>query len=144
MWYSQKDNRWSNTRIGSSSETFHNAGCLITSLANLDTYLHNSIGRTPLQIMNILLVDGAINSDGMLDLNAGAKALNMSYNKLYEKPDMVCIAETNAYANVAPQHFFVLNPYNSKIIDPLDLNPDWKIKPEKYNIVSYRVLKYGV
>jgi hypothetical protein len=144
--YSQKDKRWGNTTIGLSGITFEKAGCLLCSIATLDGILHGGIGRTPLEIMNIFLVAGSILKDGRLNMQSASRALNMKYEYLTKKPQGICIAETDFYKKLGvPQHFFILDPHNSKIIDPLDTPEviNWKTKPAPYNIVSFRRLFYG-
>jgi len=146
MWYSQKDERWAKTRIGNSNTTFEQSGCLLTTLSNLDAVYHGGIGRTPLEIMNILLLSGAMNKNGEVDLNKAAQALNMKYKYSTAKPKDICMAETNYYLKDygVPQHFFLVNPATSEVIDPLD-QPDkigWKKKPQGYKIISWRLLKY--
>jgi hypothetical protein len=144
MFYSQNDTNWKNIKIGLSDTTFGASGCLLTSIANRDITLHNDIGRNPVQIMNILLTAGAINRDGGVDMSKAAKALYMQYKYTTDKPSGICIAETNAYSSHGiPQHFFLLNALNSKIIDPIDIHPEWKLKPDNYGIVSYRELWYA-
>lgn len=142
-FYSQKDLRWNSKKIGLSNISFGEAGCLLTSLANHDAILHGGIGRTPLQIMDIFMTAGAIDPNGMTTVEVGVKALNMKYLYSKKKPTIICLAETDCFFPKVPQHFFLLDPKTSKIIDPLDLMPDWKEKPTKYNIVSFRSLWYA-
>lgn len=144
MFYSQKNKEWANIKIARSNTTLGKSGCLITSCSNMDAILHNGIGRTPLQIMNIFITTAAIDNQGELTLSIGSKALNWKYTKTDKKPvNKIVIAETDCYISMGiPQHFFLINTANSKVIDPLDDEPKWKVKPAKYVIVSYRIVGY--
>jgi hypothetical protein len=111
--------------------TFGNDACFLISFCNL------------LSILGVAELDPlefnkkAYKSGCMANAAYWASLYNLTYLKTTSKPLKVCIAETNYWKAVAPQHFFVLRP-DGMIIDPLDLKPVWK-KNTRYGIVSYRI-----
>ncbi len=129
-FYSQKDSRWSsykyygNNSIGAS-------GCFVVSLAMLD-------GRTPPEVADIIKNAGGFASGGLLISDVAASALGLEYNGKSDKPDGVCIAETDHYKNQGyPQHFFVYLG-NGLINDPL---LDHGETVNNYRIKSYRLFR---
>lgn len=114
-------------RINGTSSTMHDYGCYITSLAMLLEIEPPALLRQ-LEEANCFYGDLLIN-------DAAAETLGLSYTYTKEKPFIICIAETNIVG--AGQHFFVYNPADDMMADPLDRTKKWR--KNKYNIVSYRV-----
>lgn len=142
MYFSQKDPRWRDKKVGFGGLSFGAAGCAITSVANILKW--NDEVKDPLEINNIAKNCGAFKVD-MLSFPILAKQLGYDYLKIpktdsmFPKIGQKVIAETNYFSKVGvPQHFFLFNPSNKKRLDPLDLNPSWE--ENNYPIVSYRVL----
>jgi hypothetical protein len=129
--YNQKDKRWKDLKISKTDLTLGEYGCFVVALAMLD-------GRTPDIILDILNRNQCFNHKGMLLSDLAAKALGLKYKgKKNDNPNIVCIAETNHYANLGiPQHFFVWLG-DGRIIDPLD----GLIKLNPYHIVSFRMFE---
>lgn len=128
-YYSQKDQRWANERLGTCSDTIKQSGCKITCLASF-------AGITPSEVnKRIPYVSGCLTND-----ETAAKALGLSFDgKTTVKPNHDCIAETDHYKTKGvPQHFFILLA-DGRCVNPLDLNPVPKKNP--YKIVSYRLFK---
>ena len=132
--YSQKDPKWKDIKLGSCKDTIGQSGCFITSFCNL---LND--GTTPKKL-NTYLKDKSLYESGcMFNASHTAQYFRMTYEKTTKKPDIDCIFETDHYKSKGvPQHFCLIRP-DGKIIDPLDLYPDWKDNP--YKIISYRVFK---
>jgi hypothetical protein len=129
IYYSQKDNRWANVKLGTCSDTIAKSGCKITCLASF-------AGITPPEANKIIpYVNGCLTND-----QTAAKALGLEYDgKSTTRPSYECIVETDFYKSKGvPQHFFILTP-EGLAVDPLDLEP--KPKKNPYNIVSYRLFK---
>jgi hypothetical protein len=130
MFYSQRDVKWATKKLGFGKTTIGSSGCFITSIGNI-------VEKTPIEINDLAKKCGAFNVD-MLNAGILAKYLGYGYVKQIRPPVSVCVAETNYYKKVGvPQHFFLLNPKNSKRVDPLDIEPAWE--SNNYPIVSYRL-----
>jgi len=135
MYYSQKDYRWKDKKIGFGTTTFGSSGCLLVSVANKLKF--DGVKMTPLQVNDLAKKCGAFNVD-MLNLAILAKALGYTYVRQTAKPEGRYIFETNYYKKVGvPQHFCFGNE-DGKRIDPLDLEPSWEVN--NYPIISYRVM----
>jgi len=132
-YYSQKDSRWSNIFLGNSQSTIGKYGCFLTSISMIAEIEPTEINKT-------LTDNGCIDNNGSLSSQCAANILKIEYNgKTFQKPNYICIAETDFYKNKGvPQHFFIVLE-NGQIVDPLDLEP--KPKNNKYPIVSYRLFK---
>lgn len=136
MYYSQKDERWANKKVGFGSLTFSAVGCAVVSIANKLKY--DGIDMTPLEVNEFAKKCGAFNVD-MLNFSKLANALGYDYVKQTAKPEGRQIGETNYYKKVgSPQHFVFLRE-DGKRIDPLDPVPSWELN--NYPIISYRVFK---
>ena len=133
-YYSQKDPRWANKKVGYGKMTFAQVGCALTSIANKLKF--DGIDKTPLEINELAKKCGAFQVD-MLVFPKLAEALGYKYQKQTAKPKGRQIMETNYYKKVGiPQHFVFMNE-SGKRIDPLDLEPSWE--PNNYPAVSWRV-----
>jgi len=134
-FYSQKDPKWINQRLGTcNGETLGKSGCKVACYAMLD-------GRTPAEVDDLLTEKGGY-SKGCLTVDSSAsKILGLEFNgSTTKKPNHICIAETNHYAkNGVPQHFFIIDPNTNRRVDPLDADPKWE--DNDYKIVSYRLFK---
>jgi lysozyme len=129
MYYSQKDPRWANEKLGTCNDTIGKSGCKVACLASF-------AGITPSEAnKRIPYQSGCLTEDV-----SAAKALGLEFNgRVTVKPSYECIAETDHYKpNGVPQHFFILLA-DGTIADPLDLDP--KPKKNPYKIVSYRLFK---
>ena len=101
IFYSQKDPRWANEKLGTCPDTIAKSGCKITSLASF-------CGKTPSEVNRIIpYVSGCLTND-----ETAAKALGLEFKgKSYWAPYHDCIAETDHYKSKGvPQHFFILLP----------------------------------
>jgi hypothetical protein len=136
MFYSQRDSKWKNVKLGTCFDTIGQSGCFMVSLANI-------AWRIPSDVNELFKKNGAYVHGCLIDSGKAAALLKLEYTgKTTKKPDFVCIAETNYYASQGvPQHFFVWNP-DGRIADPLDMNPDWQQNVKKYPIVSYRQFRF--
>jgi len=128
--YSMKNIKWSSRTLGETKITTGESGCAIISLAMID-------GRTPDLILDILNRNKCFNEKGELFMDQAAKALGMNYKKTLEKPDILCMAETDHWKKKGrPKHFFVwLADATNSIIDPLD----GQLKNNPYKVVSWRL-----
>ena len=131
-YYSQRDIRWKNKRLGiCSKSTIGSAGCFITSLGNL-------IGERPDKINDKLTKQGGYSNGCLLNSHKAAEILGIRYLGKFYSPQGKCVAETDHYKSKGvPQHFVVYR--DGKMIDPLDRKPNWRRC--FYNIVSYRIFK---
>jgi hypothetical protein len=130
-FYRQYD--YPNSRLGQCGNiTISTSGCFIVSLANLSE-------TDPLQVNKILSDNNCFTSCNMLlHKDKAANLLDLIWNgRSTTKPNHICIAET--YDTNAPQHFFIYDPINHKINDPLSTIRGWENC--HYNIVSYRLFK---
>lgn len=130
-FYRQYD--YPNTRLGScGSISLATSGCFVVSLANLS-------GKEPVYVNKLLSDNGCFTSCNMLlQKERAANLLGLSWKgRTTTKPNHICIAET--YDTHAPQHFFIYDPINHKINDPLSKIRGWENC--NYNIVSYRLFK---
>lgn len=141
MFFSQKDDRWKNKKLGTCTQTFGQVACFLTSIANKIAY-ENDVVYTPEELNAICLKKGFYSNGCMLNAAALAKHLGYSYTK--ETPGKrksgIVIAETNHYKKLGvPQHFFLYNVYTDRRVDPLDLLPEFE--DNTYPIVSLRVFE---
>lgn len=133
-FYSQKS--YPNVNLGTCKDSIKTSGCAITTCCNLFPRIID-FDMTPPELNDFCKKNGVYVSGCALVMPTLSSKLGMEYKKTTNKPDVVCMAETDHWKSYGvPQHFFMLKPDNS-IIDPLDTNPDWKKNP--YNVVSYRV-----
>lgn len=134
--YSQKDTRWAAHRLGTCVDTLAQSGCYITALAMLR-------GIQPDEVNDLLRDNGGYDKGCLLNSERSSKLLGLKYDgKTTEKPDMVCIAETDHYkSKKVPQHFFVYLPLGvgEMMIDPLDRPDEIALKPLKYKVKTYRL-----
>ena len=133
-YYSQKDPRWKNVKLGTCTDTIGQSGCKITSYANFVD------GKTPAEVNDILKKQGGYTSGYLTNDAVDAPLLGFKFIKRTTTPPSVkCICETDHYKSKGvPQHFFLWKP-DGTIIDPLDYPTYWK--PNPYRIVSYRVFE---
>lgn len=135
-FYSQKDPRWKDEKLGTCKDTLGQSSCFITSLCNLALNLNTS-DKTPSELNKWLIKKGGYSNGCLLNSVKGAEGVGLVLKeKTKIDPKHICICETDHYkAKGVPQHFFV---YSDKmVLDSLDLKPEWKKNP--YKIVSYRV-----
>ena len=131
-FYSQKS--YPDVKLGTCSDSIDKSGCFLTSFVNLLGEL--GVKETdPVAFNKIAFPNGGC----LANASYWASLYNLTYLKTTSKPLKVCIAETDYWKAVAPQHFFLWRP-DGMIVDPLDLNPDWK-KNTRYGIVSYRIFE---
>lgn len=126
-------------RLGTCTDTLWQSACFLTSFCNLGKELEwfdiNPVTMNKLFIANKLFANGC----GLV-ASAVAKHFGLTYEKLLNDPDVICIAETNKYASIGvPQHFFVYE--KGMILDPLDPPETIKWKQNTYPLVSFRVFK---
>lgn len=133
MFYSQRDPRWKQVKLGTCSDSLGQSGCFVTSLAGLS-------GKLPTEVNDLFKKKGGYVNGCLINSSKAAELLGLEYQgKTTQKPSRACIAETNYYAKSGvPQHFFVWNP-DGRIADPLSMSPDWQENVKKYPIVSYRL-----
>lgn len=133
QYYSQKNSRWANQKLGTCQDTFAQSSCLVTCLAMFAE-------KTPLEVNQLLLQNGGYKNGCLVISEKAANILNLEYQgKSWARPSNDCIAETHFYLPQGiPQHFFIYLS-DGKIIDPLDNQPQPKTNP--YNIASYRLFK---
>ena len=112
-YYSQHDPKWADLQMGNSGVYLGVAGCLTVCLSMLD-------GRSPDIIVGMLNAAGCYDNNGMLDLYAAGKELNMPYLGPAAAPVLPCVGETNYWQEKykVPQHFFIVSS-DSMIVDPL-------------------------
>lgn len=136
-FYSQKDSRWKNAKLGNSNLNFYSYGCFVTSYANI--LEHYGRGLTPLEVNDVGKACGAFSGANLVAQKL-SEALNLSYERVSEyNGGGVVIVETDHYKSQGvPQHFYLLDTSTGKMVDPLSLTPDW-VK-NKYNVVSYRII----
>jgi len=129
QYYSQHDSHYRNITIGNTPYKIGSYGCLIVSLAMLDS-------RPPNVVNALLTAHECFTAEGYLISECAAKALSMDYRgKTGYWQTGVCIAETDFFKSKGyPQHFFVWLG-NGEIIDPID--GEQKVNP--YPIVSFRL-----
>ena len=72
MLYSQRDKRWKKNRLGTCGDTIGNSGCLITILAVL-------FNKTPLEVNNLLLLNGGYSSGCLVNWQVASKILDFEY-----------------------------------------------------------------
>ncbi len=135
-FYSQKDPRWKDEKLGTCKDTLGQSSCFITSLCNLALNLNTS-DKTPSELNKWLIKNGGYSDGCLLNSAKGAEGVGLvSKGRTGINPEHICICETDHWKSKGvPQHFFVYS--DGQAIDPLDLNPTWKKNP--YKIVSYRV-----
>jgi hypothetical protein len=91
----------------------------------------------PLELNEWLILKGCYTQGCLMNAPKAAGLLGMTYAKTNQDPKTTCIFETDHYKKVGvPQHFCLIRK-DGKIVDPLDLKPNWKKNP--YHIVSWRV-----
>lgn len=130
--YAQDDKRWADKKIGHTDLTLGKVGSLICSLGML-------LDKTPDKINDILTRNNCFNNVGELYCDQAAKALGLSYAWEKDAPGVAAIAETEHFRNQGvAQHFFLVSPEGTKILDPLD---GQEKVPNPYKIVSYRVFR---
>ena len=135
-FFSQKDPRWKNEKLGTCSDTLGQSSCFITALCNLALNLNTS-DKTPSELNKWLIKKGGYSNGCLLNSAKGAEGVGLVLKeKTKIDPKHICICETDHYKSKGvPQHFFV---YSDKmVLDSLDLKLEWKKNP--YIIVSYRV-----
>lgn len=135
--YSQKDPKWAKERLGSGPDTIGQSGCKLSSFCNLGKEMQ-WFDYTP-QSLNKLMIKERLYTNGLLIADSIlAKYFGLTTEKVKKDPGVLCIAETNYYANKGvPQHFFLYEKGDR--VDPLDLEPNFE--KNTYPIVSYRVFK---
>ncbi|HFC76735.1 MAG TPA: hypothetical protein ENJ27_00705 [Candidatus Moranbacteria bacterium] len=134
-YYSQKDPRWGNKKLGYSNLSIRSNGCYLTSIAML-------FGKRPDKLNDFLKRNYAFKG-ALIDSKRVAKLFGTEYSRTTANPKRKypVIAETDHYRKHGfPQHFFILLP-DGRRVDPLDPTP----RPEynNYNIVSYRDFGQG-
>jgi hypothetical protein len=124
---SQRDSKWSNTKLGNTNLTLGKYGCLITSLAMLK-------GTTPDKVNSALVKGNGFTREGYLKHNVAEKTLgigNGARKGKNWKPGYDTVAEVSFNG---AQHFVVWRT-DGTILDP------WTGKSEsqsKYPLVSFR------
>lgn len=121
MMYSQRDPKYQETRLGTT--TIPKDGCAVMSLATL-------FQRDPLEVLAL----GTFNSRGEMDIRKTIEALGgkLTYRG-QKKPIGWCMAKTDHFKPYSPTHFFPLN--DAQCIDPLDY-------PARRKDNSYRITEY--
>ena len=80
--FAQDDPRWSNVRLGPSSDTLGDEGCAVTSAAMVIAFY--GIKTDPLQLNNFLTRAGGLSDDGLIEWSRVAAIapayLKLSYN----------------------------------------------------------------
>lgn len=131
--YSQNDPRWKNLRLGTSDTTFGKSGCFVTSLAMLADV-------EPTKANELFKTSGVYRNGCLIgDPQKAADVLRIGYEGKGDPTSprgSTCIAETNHYAPITKQHFFVWIG-DGNIIDPID----GKKKLNNYKIVSFRLFR---
>lgn len=135
-YYSQRDPKWANLKLGNSNSTIGRYGCFLTSLAMLAEI-------PPDQANEKLKKEGAFSKDLIISDKA-ADALGLEYSPPARSAHFVpyydCIAEVDFNpATAKKEQHFVVYLTDGKIVDPWDLNP--KPKKNPYNIISIRLFK---
>ena len=134
MMYSQS--AYPTTPLGSCSVTIKQDGCFMVSFCNLGNQM-GWFNFDPIALNNLFKHNGGFVSGCSLNCPGVANAFKLNYVKQTTVPDVMCIIETDAYTKLGfPQHFCLWRP-DGKIVDPLNLNPDWHTN--NYHIVSYRI-----
>ena len=124
---SQRDSRWSNTKLGNTNLTLGKYGCLVTSLAMLK-------GTTPDKVNSALVKENGFTREGYLKHSVAEKALDIGNGARKGKnwnPGYDTVAEVSFNG---AQHFVVWRT-DGTILDP------WTGKSEsqsKYPLVSFR------
>jgi len=70
--YSQRDKRWKKNRLGTCGDTIGNSGCLITILAVL-------FNKTPLEVNDLLLLNGGYFAGCLVNWQVASKILDFEY-----------------------------------------------------------------
>lgn len=135
-YYSQRDPKWANLKLGNSNSTIGRYGCFLTSLAMLAEI-------PPDQANEKLKKEGAFSKDLIISDKA-ADALGLEYSPPARSAHFVpyydCIAEVDFNpATARKEQHFVVYLTDGRIVDPWDLNP--KPKKNPYNIISIRLFK---
>ena len=135
---SQYDWRWRNVRIGKTQLTIAQFGCYLLDLCmlkNLD----------PRKINKLFTEKGGYTADGLINNERAYRLIGLTYlGKTTTNPKELCIGTTNYYATKAQpdmRHFFVLKP-DQTIVDSLTGKAGFN--KYAYDMVSYRLFKYGV
>jgi len=131
MLYSQRDKKWRKNRLGTCKDTIGNSGCLITIFAVL-------FDKTPLEINNLLLLNGGYFGGCLVNWNVCSKILGFEYlgSGKSEPVYYPCIAEVKFGSR---SHFILM--YDSLLFfDP------WYGDAEALNnrygkILSYRYIR---
>lgn len=133
-YWSQRDSRFKNVKLGFGNTTIYSHGCFCVSLANLS-------GIDPIEVNEILKKGGFFSGDLIISSVSMAKSLGLEYHgkvDTREKPNYRTIAEVDMSPAPGKQMHFVIVKEDGSIIDP------WTgtIRPKgTYPIVSYRLFK---
>jgi len=143
-YYSQKDPRWANQKLGTCRDTLRQSGCKDSTIAMLmgDKKIKDPKGRmrtcTPAILDWVLTVNKVYTNGCLISDEKIAEFLGLEFNgRSTTQPEYPTMAETDHYKRYGVrQHFFLIFP-NGDMVDPLDADP--KPRKNKYHIVSYRL-----
>ena len=140
--YSQKNKGYEKIKLGTCTKTMRSHGCFAVTLGNMASI-------DPIEVNRLLTTQGGYSQGCLMNSEKAAQILGLIYEgKTKTKPRFICVAETDHYKQSGyKQHFFVFAPQGTVsdlgdyILDPLDDPYSIAWKPNKYNIVSYRLFR---
>lgn len=109
-FYSQSDSRWGSLKLGKSSATMSQSGCVVTGLAQIQSYLKGT-QITPAAMLKQLSFD----SEGRLYWPSGCKAYSGSnyLSEIYNQLKIGNPVLVGGFTSAGRQHWVVVTGYNT-------------------------------